>query len=440
MNTDLLIIIGGVVIISLLVIIMTKVRKKASQSGDAALEALKEKIIALESQLNIFPELVQSKTADIVQKRFTEFTDNVSTKNREMIEKFGNFQVEITKSLSENSKKQTEEFSQFKDTFKRAVSEDFEHLTKNVAEKLDAINNKVQENLSEGFKKTNETFTNVIERLAKIDEAQKNIESLSTNVVSLQEILSDKKSRGIFGEVQLNQVLYAIFGEKNDKIFQIQYTLSNDKTVDAILFLPEPIGNIPIDAKFTLDNYKRSIDKSLSEAERIAATKLFKADVKKQIDEIADKYILPGETSNQAIMFIPAEAVFAELYAYHDDLIEYSHSRRVWLTSPTTFMAVLNTVQLVLRDIERRKYADIIQQEIMKLSEEFRRYRDRWNKLSAHIDTVQKDVKDIHTTSNKISNSFEKIAKVELGEKSELPPEQEVKYLNVINEEKSEQE
>jgi DNA recombination protein RmuC len=419
---------------------MAKVRKKTSQSGDAALEALKEKIIAMESQLNIFPELVQSKTADIVQKRFTEFTDNVSTKNREMIEKFGNFQVEITKSLGENSKKQTEEFSQFKDTFKRAVSEDFEHLTKNVAEKLDAINNKVQENLSEGFKKTNETFTNVIERLAKIDEAQKNIESLSTNVVSLQEILSDKKSRGIFGEVQLNQVLYAIFGEKNDKIFQIQYTLSNDKTVDAILFLPEPIGNIPIDAKFTLDNYKRSIDKSLSEAERIAATKLFKADVKKQIDEIADKYILPGETSNQAIMFIPAEAVFAELYAYHDDLIEYSHSRRVWLTSPTTFMAVLNTVQLVLRDIERRKYADIIQQEIMKLSEEFRRYRDRWNKLSAHIDTVQKDVKDIHTTSNKISNSFEKIAKVELGEKSELPPEQEVKYLNVINEEESEQE
>jgi DNA recombination protein RmuC len=419
---------------------MAKVRKKTSQSGDAALEALKEKIIAMESQLNIFPELVQSKTADIVQKRFTEFTDNVSTKNREMIEKFGNFQVEITKSLGENSKKQTEEFSQFKDTFKRAVSEDFEHLTKNVAEKLDAINNKVQENLSEGFKKTNETFTNVIERLAKIDEAQKNIESLSTNVVSLQEILSDKKSRGIFGEVQLNQVLYAIFGEKSDKIFQIQYTLSNDKTVDAILFLPEPIGNIPIDAKFTLDNYKRSIDKSLSEAERIAATKLFKADVKKQIDEIADKYILPGETSNQAIMFIPAEAVFAELYAYHDDLIEYSHSRRVWLTSPTTFMAVLNTVQLVLRDIERRKYADIIQQEIMKLSEEFRRYRDRWNKLSAHIDTVQKDVKDIHTTSNKISNSFEKIAKVELGEKSELPPEQEVKYLNVINEEESEQE
>ena len=440
MSVDLFIIIGGLVIISLLVIIMAKVRKKTSQSGDAALEALKEKIIALESQLNIFPELVQSRTADIVQKRFTEFTDNVSTKNREMIEKFGNFQVEITKSLGETSKKQTEEFSQFKDTFKRAVSEDFEHLTKNVAEKLDAINNKVQENLSEGFKKTNETFTNVIERLAKIDEAQKNIESLSTNVVSLQEILSDKKSRGIFGEVQLNQVLYAIFGEKNDKIFQIQYTLSNDKTVDAILFLPEPIGNIPIDAKFTLDNYKRSIDKSLSEAERIAATKLFKADVKKQIDEIADKYILPGETSNQAIMFIPAEAVFAELYAYHDDLIEYSHSRRVWLTSPTTFMAVLNTVQLVLRDIERRKYADIIQQEIMKLSEEFRRYRDRWNKLSAHIDTVQKDVKDIHTTSNKISNSFEKIAKVELGEKSELPPEQEVKYLNVINEEESEQE
>lgn len=437
MNTNLLIIIGWLTSVILIIIILIKMRKSSRLEAEPALEALKEKIIGLESKLNIFADLLQSKTADIVQKRFTEFTDNISVKNRELIEKFGNFQVEINKSLSESSKKQTDEFTQFKDTFKKAVTEDFEHLTKTVEAKLDAINTKVQENLNEGFKKTNETFTNVIERLAKIDEAQKNIESLSTNVVSLQEILSDKKSRGIFGEVQLNQILYAVFGEKSDQIFKIQYTLSNSKTVDAMLFLPEPIGNIPIDAKFTLDNYKRSIDKSLSEAEHNAATKLFKSDVKKQIDDIADKYILAGETSNQAIMFIPAEAVFAELYAYHEDLVKYAHTRRVWLTSPTTFMAVLNTVQLVLRDIERRKYADIIQQEIMKLSEEFRRYRDRWNKLSTHIDTIHKDVKDIHTTSHKISTSFDKIAKVDLGKKTELPPEQEVKLIDVAGDEES---
>ncbi|MDD5540231.1 MAG: DNA recombination protein RmuC, partial [Candidatus Marinimicrobia bacterium] len=233
MNTNLLIIIGWLISVILLIIILIKMRKSSRLEAEPALEALKEKIIGLESKLNIFADLLQSKTADIVQKRFTEFTDNISVKNRELIEKFGNFQVEINKSLNESSKKQTDEFTQFKDTFKKAVTEDFEHLTKTVEAKLDAINTKVQENLNEGFKKTNETFTNVIERLAKIDEAQKNIESLSTNVVSLQEILSDKKSRGIFGEVQLNQILYAVFGEKSDQIFKIQYTLSNSKTVDA---------------------------------------------------------------------------------------------------------------------------------------------------------------------------------------------------------------
>jgi len=424
-------------IIILLILIFVRLKKSTLGKSNPDIEALKEKIIALEAKLNVFPDLIQSKTADIVQKRFTEFTDNISLKNRELIEKFGNFQIEITKSLNETSKKQTEEFAQFKEAFKKAVTEDFDRLSKTVETKLEAINTKVQENLNEGFKKTNETFTNVIERLAKIDEAQKNIESLSTNVVSLQEILSDKKSRGIFGEVQLNQILYAVFGEKNDQIFRIQYSLNNSKTVDAMLFLPEPIGNIPIDAKFPLENYKRSIDKNLAEAEHLAAVRNFKSDVKKQIDDIADKYILAGEPANQAIMFIPAEAVFAELYAYHEDMVKYAHSRRVWITSPTTFMAVLNTVQLVLRDIERRKYADIIQQEIVKLSEDFRRYSDRWNKLSTHIDTIQKDVKDIHTTSHKITTRFDKIARVDLGAKPELPPEQEVKLLDVSDNDES---
>ena len=256
----------------------------------------------------------------------------------------------------------------------------------------------------------------MIERLAKIDEAQKKIDSLSTNVVSLQDILTDKKSRGVFGEVQLNQILYAVFGQKNDKVFRTQYTLSNGKTVDAILFAPEPTGNVPIDSKFPLENYKRMIDKTLSEHNRKQAEKLFKTDVKKQIDDIAEKYIIPGETANHAVMFLPAEAVFAELYAYHEDLVTFAQKRHIWITSPTTFMAVLNTLQNVLNDIERRKFADIIQQEIIKLSEDFKRYRFRWDKLSNHIDTVQKDVKEIHTSTKKISSSFDKIAKVDLQE------------------------
>ena len=411
------------IIFILLMLIWLNIRKKNSGEPWRDLEALKGKITDFEARLQVFPDLIRSNTADIVQERFTKFSDNLSSKNQELVQRFGAFQAELTKSMGENSKRLTEDFSAFKEILKKAITEDFDRLILSVENKLEAINTKVQENLNEGFKKSTETFNNVLERLAKIDEAQKNIENLSTNVVSLQEILSDKKSRGIFGEVQLNHILYAVFGEKNDSVFRTQYSLSNSRTVDAMLFLPAPIGNLPIDAKFPLDNYKRMIDRNLPDNDRTRAGKLFETDVKNQIDDISEKYIIPGETANQAIMFIPAEAVFAELYAYHDDLIKYAHHQRVWITSPTTFMAVLNTIQIVLRDMERQKYADIIQQEIVKLSEEFRRYRERWNKLSTHIDTVHKDIKEIHTTSSKISNAFDKIARVEIEGKTsaELP-------------------
>ncbi|MCK4689656.1 MAG: DNA recombination protein RmuC [Candidatus Marinimicrobia bacterium] len=418
MNVILLVLIS--VLIILQVILLIKAGGDQKSQNEKLLNNLKDKFFSFESRLELFPELIQSKTADIIQKRFTEFTESIMSKNQDLIEKFGVFKNDLTKSLGENSKKLSEDFSDFKDIFKKSITEDFDKLNITIENKLDAINNKVRESLNEGFKKTNETFNSVIERLAKIDEAPKKIDSLSTNVVSLQDILTDKKSRGVFGEVQLNQILFAVFGEKNDKIFQTQYKLSNSNIVDAILFAPDPPGNIPIDSKFPLENYKRIMDKTLSESERKQAVKLFEIDIRKQIDDIADKYIILGETANQAVMFLPAEAIFAELYAYHESLVNYAQKRRIWITSPTTFMAVLNTLQIVLNDIERRKFADIIQQELMKLSEDFGRYRVRWDKLSTHIDTVQKDVKDIHTTTNKISRSFEKIAKVDL-DKDKLP-------------------
>lgn len=410
----------------LIFLFLTYIRSKQSQTPiENSVKELKDKIIELESRLNLFPDLLQSKMTEVIQKRFTEFTDSISTKNQDLIQKFGTFQIDLTKSLGDSSRKLSEDFLNFKETFKKSLSEDFDKLNLTVENKLEAINVKVQENLNEGFKKTNETFTDVIQRLAKIDEAQKKIDSLSTNIISLQDILTDKKSRGIFGEVQLNQILYSVFGEKNDQIFQTQYTLSNSARVDAILFAPEPMGNIAIDSKFPLENYRRMIDKTFSDFMRLEATRAFKSDVKKKIDDISNKYIIPGETANQAIMFLPAEAVFAELYAYHEDIINYSFSKRVWIVSPTTFMAILNTLQIVLNDMERRKYADIIQRELNKLSEDFKRYRDRWNNLSKHIDTVQKDVKEIHTTTDKISNSFDRIANVDIDKKALIEPDQE---------------
>jgi len=411
MELILTILLIAVLIIQLLILL--KSFSKKDTSFENRISILENSI---KTQLDSLPEITKLKVSENILEKLKQLTADLYKNNQFLIEKFGHLQTGLSENLAKNSKVVSDEVTLFRQALKKNLDEDFDKLISKVELKFDHINNKVEENLKEGFKKTNETFTDIIKRLAKIDEAQKNIENLSSNVVSLQDILTDKKSRGIFGEVQLNQVLYSVFGEKNDKIFQIQHKLSNGKIADAILFTPEPTGNIVIDSKFPLDNYKKMMDKNLSENERAIAHKLFQTDIKKHIDDIAGKYIIPKETSNQAIMFVPAEAIFAELYAYHSTLIEYANRKKVWITSPTTFMAVLSTLQVVINNLERRKFAHIIQQEIMKLAKDFERYQVRWENLSKHIDTVQKDVKEIYVSANKISTSFEKIANVELSE------------------------
>ena len=190
----------------------------------------------------------------------------------------------------------------------------------------------------------------------------------------------------------------------------------NGSIADAVLFAPEPLGLVAIDSKFPLENYRIMVDKNQDKLSREAASKLFKNDVKKHIDAIASKYIIPGVTSDQAIMFLPAEAIFAELNAHHDDIIEYAYKKRIWITSPTTLMSTLTTIEVIIKNQERDKYAKIIQEELQKLSIEFSRYKDRWDKLSRSIETVNKDVLDIHTTTEKISKRFDSINKVDIKE------------------------
>ena len=276
------------------------------------------------------------------------------------------------------------------------------------------INEKVNERIDQNFEKTNKTFTNILERLTKIDEAQKKIDSLSIEIVGLQNVLTDKKTRGIFGEVNLNYILSSVFGEKKSGIYELQHVMSNGSIADSILFAPEPLGTICIDSKFPLENYERMTDKSLSQLERDAATKLFKSDVKKHIDAISTKYIIPGETADEAIMFLPAEAIFAEINAYHPELLRYSYEKKVWITGPTTLMSTLTIIQMILKNIERDKYARVIHVELNKLSREFMKYRERWDKLSRSIDTVTKDIKDINITTEKITKRFDSINSVDL--------------------------
>ncbi|MCY4643268.1 MAG: DNA recombination protein RmuC [Bacteriovoracales bacterium] len=261
--------------------------------------------------------------------------------------------------------------------------------------------------------KTQKTFSEVLERMGRIDEAQKKIEALSSDVISLQDILTDKKSRGTFGEVRLEQILAGVFGEKNDALYRLQYTLESRKTADAVLFLPPPIGNLCVDSKFPLENYRRMYDSTLPETEREAARKEFKQNVKKHIQDIATKYIVSQETSDQAVMFVPAEAVFAEIHAHHGDLIVFSQKHRVWISSPTTFWALLSNIQISLKDSERGRHARTIQEELAKLSLDFERYQKRWDQLVLHLETVGKDAKEISISSGKISSRFDKIKAVE---------------------------
>ena len=309
------------------------------------------------------------------------------------------------------------EIGEFKLTFSRDLTEDFNKLNDRIENKLEYINGKVNERLDVNFEKTNKTFASVLERLAKIDEAQKKIDNLSSDIVSLQTVLTDKKSRGIFGEVNLHQILASIFGEKNDKLYSLQYTLSTGVIADAIVFAPEPLGKICIDSKFPLENYRYMLEKGITTEEKTRREKLFESDVKKHIDAIGSKYIISGETSDQAIMFLPAEAIFAEINAYHTNLINYAYSRKVYLASPTTLMSLLTVVQAILMGMERDKYTSIIHNELNKLGEEFLRYKDRWDKLSQHMDTVSKDVRDIHITTDKITKRFDEISNVNIENK-----------------------
>lgn len=321
----------------------------------------------------------------------------------------------ITERLGKLEINTIKELSEFRLGLSRSLNEDFDKLNNNIEKRLLMINDKVNERLDENFTKNNKTFTSILERLSKIDEAQKKIDNLSTDIVSLQSILTDKKSRGIFGEINLKHILVSIFGEKNDKIYRLQYLFEENKTIaDAVIFAPEPLGTIAIDSKFPLENYQIMVDKNKSKIEREMAEKKFKMDVKKHIDAISEKYIIPGVTSDQAIMFLPAEALFAEINAYHNDLVEYAHKKKVWITSPTTLISTFTTIEVLLKNMERDKYSIIIHEELNKLGIEFSRYKDRWNKLSRSIETVSKDVESIHVTSDKISKRFESISNVQI--------------------------
>lgn len=356
------------------------------------------------------------------ERQQTELRENIFKLSREQQQEqqlfrqqFDQHQVKNLQFLQESIQKAMinlqQQMHQALQTSSDALIKQIDKLTQNTDQRLKEISGQVEKRLSEGFEKTTATFNNIMTRLVAIDEAQKKITELSTNVVSLQEVLADKRSRGAFGEVQLISLIRNIMPENS---FLLQHSLSNGKRVDCMLLLPEPTGNIAIDAKFPLESYRKLTDLQLSEPERHQARLQFKNDVKKHINDIASKYIIPQETADGAVMFIPAEAVFAEIHAHYPEIVEQAHQARVWLVSPTTLMAVLTTSRAVLKDAATRKQVHIIRDHLAFLAKDFKRFQSRMDDLAKHIGQAHEDVQQVHISSRKISNRFSAIENVEL--------------------------
>ena len=292
-----------------------------------------------------------------------------------------------------------------------AIHEQKMSMLKMLDERLLEVTKNVGQGLQQSSEKTAQTLSDLRERLAKIDVAQQKISSLSEQVVSLQEVLSNKQARGAFGEIQLNDLVTSILPPS---AYSFQAVLSNQKRADCILKLPNPPGTIVIDSKFPLESYQQ-LRQASNDREKNEAERFFKASVLKHIKDISEKYIIPGETAESALMFLPSESVYAELHANFIDVIEASYRARVWIVSPTTLMATLNTVRAILKDAYMREQAGVIQKEVGCLIEDISRLDERIENLSRHFDMAGKDIGEIKISSSKISKRIEKIEDIELG-------------------------
>lgn len=294
-------------------------------------------------------------------------------------------------------------------------------LAKSLDERLAALGQRVQESLGKSATDTTKTLGDLRERLAVIDSAQKTITQLSTEVVALQDILANKQARGAFGEIQLENLVRAALPPD---AYVFQAPLGGGRRVDCLLQLPNPPGPIAIDAKFPLESYQ-ALMAAPDEAAKLVQRKALGQAVLIHVRAIRDKYIVPGETAESALMFLPSEAIYAELHANMAEIVQQSYRERVWIVSPTTLMATLNTVRAVLRDAAMREQAHLIQQEVVLLLEDVERLDERVGKLQQHFSQTTEDMRQIRISADKVVKRAGRIEEVELAEeeKPALPPE-----------------
>ena len=285
-------------------------------------------------------------------------------------------------------------------------------LAKSVDDRLQALTTRINETLDKTSKTQKSNLDELKERLVRIDAAQKNLSDLSSQVVGLQDILSNKQARGAFGEVQLQGLVEAVLPPDS---YTFQATLADGKRADCLLDLPNPPGPIVIDAKFPLEAW-RQLQAAGTEPEKKEAERALRRDVATHVKAIAEKYIVTGETADAALMFLPSEAVYAELHAAFADVVDAANRAKVFIVSPTTLWALLNTMRAVMKDVRMKEAAGVIQTEVMKMLEDVERLDKRVGHLEAHFALAEKDIREIRTSTGKIVRRGDQIQDIQLGE------------------------
>jgi len=360
-------------------------------------------------------DILKSQVIDIERGISNSLIDSYSKLNTELSKQFINFTDVSKDNLQELNEKITKNFTDFQEKTNDRFNRVFKELTESIDKRMNNINEKVEERLSKGFQEANTTFINIAKRVEVIDEAQKNIQELSKEMVSLQNILSNNQARGSYGEFQLNQLLKVVYGEY-EHIYKTQYTLKEGKEsvrADAVVFLPEPNGMIAIDSKFPFSAYSKLFDnKDLTKEEETKLTSNFSSDVKKHITDISNKYIIPTITTDYALMFVPSDGILAFLHSQLRNVIDYSREKKVTIVSPTTIIPLLSSFKAFMIDYEKNKYTDQINEQLLKLSKDFRLFNQDWMKLSNSIESLKKNSDNINNRVEKITEKFGKIEKI----------------------------
>ena len=379
-------VISSLALLGLIVLIVIVLRSKKGEPANADFKELG----ALSKQLDTLSNEMRTNIKLTVAEELNKINQNSLSLNEQNNQKLERFQSSITESIQKK----------------------FDNLNNQIEVKMREISAKVDNSLAEGFKNTSETITQVRERLQAIDSAQKNIEELSKDVVSLRSVLEGNQTRGQYGEYQLSMVLHNVFGDTTG-CYQEQFTMKkvkdgDDVRADAVVFMPEPNKMICIDSKFPFKEYEKIFaTEDLEEKKKL--TKEFSADVKKHITAIKDKYIVPGKTAPEALMFIPNDGVFAFVHHELEDAVAYARSQRVILTSPSTLPAILVTINMVRIEVERSKNADEINKHLKKLAKDFEMFGREWDSFSNALEKTTRQRETLDHRVGKITGKFQAI-------------------------------